>query len=72
MDTVDERTWELLMKRFDTIEAQNREQLDLLASHVTDDSKVAKAVAQHGVYFKILGGGAGTVLAILAAKMGWK
>lgn len=72
MNTVDARTWELLMQRFDRIEEQNKEQINLISSHVKDDRKVSDTVGRHGVYFKILGGGAGTVLALLAAKMGWK
>ncbi len=60
------------MKRFDTIEAQNQEQLDVISAHISDYNKVAKSVERHGVYFKLMGGGVGFLAAAVAAKLGWK
>lgn len=70
---MDSQAFELLMTRFDTIEEQNKQQLDLLAKHVTEDEKVHKVVERHSVYFRALSViGVPTGLAFLLAKLGLK
>ena len=65
MSNVDERTWELLMKRFDTIEEQNREQLELLGDHTEADDRVHGVVERHSAYFGLLSLGLAPLLGVL-------
>lgn len=53
---INQQTFDLLMSRFDTLERQNAEQIRLLDTHVSADTKVATTVTQHATYFKALFG----------------
>jgi hypothetical protein len=69
---MDPQTFTLLMARFDTIEAQNKQQLELMSDHITEDSKVHKVVERHTSYFKLLSLGLAPTAAYLATKLGLK
>ena len=69
-DQVNPQTWELLMDRFDTLEGQNKEQLDLLRAHITDDAKVHKIVDRHSTYFKAASICLAPVVAFIGQKIG--
>jgi len=69
---INAQTFELLMKRFDTLEQQNHEQLVLLGKHVEEDSKVHTVVERHSTYFSILSLGIPAGIAYALSKMGIK
>lgn len=69
---IHEQTFELLMKRFDTIEAQNKELLDLQRDHNQKDDVVHKVVERHSVYWMLTGTTLGGSIGILLAKLGLK
>lgn len=72
---IPEQTFQLLMRELDTIKTQNATQLEFLTEHmkhVKVDMELAKTVARHSGYFKVIGVGISLVFASIAAKMGWK
>jgi hypothetical protein len=69
---MDPQAFALLMARFDTIEEQNKQQLDLIGKHITDDAKVHKVVERHTTYFKLLGFGIPAATSYIATKLGFK
>jgi len=68
---MDPQAFALLMARFDTIEQQNKEQLELIAQHVKDDADVKTVVERHSTYFSILSLGGAPLLTYLGHKLGW-
>jgi tetrahydromethanopterin S-methyltransferase subunit F len=72
MDAIPEQVFELLLKRFDTIEAQNNRQLELIEKHVNDDVKTREIVDRHTTYFGLMSVGIAPLAAYIATKMGWK
>ncbi len=69
---VNDQTFALLMARFDTLEEQNRLQLELMAKHVELDDKVHAVVERHSAYWKLVLMGIPLVGGAIAAKLGWK
>jgi len=66
------QSFALLLARFDTIESQNKDQLELLEKHIEKYDKTAKVVERHSTYFSICLLGIPVGFAALANKLGWK
>jgi cellulase/cellobiase CelA1 len=69
---INAQTFELLMERFNTIEAQNNEQLRLLGKHIEEDAKVHGVVERHTTYFSFLALGIPAGVTYIINKMGIK
>ena len=67
---MDNQVFSLLMARFDTLEAQNNAQIQLIQAHVEADEQVHKVVERHSAYFKLVGLGVPTFLGWIAYKLG--
>jgi hypothetical protein len=70
--TMNDQTFTLLMARFDTLEEQNRMQLELMDKHVEKDDAVHSVVERHSAYWKLVLVGLPMVGGYLASKIGWK
>lgn len=68
---MDDQVFELLMKRFDTLEEQGLKTQSLLAKHVDDDEKVHRTVERHAIYWSILLLGIPSTMTYVSKKMGW-
>jgi hypothetical protein len=51
MASIPQQTFILMMARFDTLEKQNKEQLDFLQKHIELDNKVHDVVLKHTSYW---------------------
>ncbi|MGH9910323.1 MAG: hypothetical protein ACRD32_06745 [Nitrososphaerales archaeon] len=69
---MDEQAFALLLSRFDTIEEQNRLQLELMQEHIKIDNKVHRVVERHSAYFRMIGLGVPAVTGWIAYKLGIK
>lgn len=69
---MDDQIFEMLMKRFDTLEDQNKSQTAMLTIHAAKSEKVHKTVERHSAYFSILGLGVTPLLGWVAYKLGFK
>lgn len=62
--------FELFRDRFDNIEKQNNEQLQLLRKHIEEDNKTHKVVERHTIYFQIFTLGIPVAIAYISKKLG--
>jgi hypothetical protein len=69
---MDDQVFDLLMKRFDTLEAQNKTQLDLMQTHIEIDDKAHKILERHSAYFSVMSAGSIPILGWIAYKLGIK
>jgi len=69
---MDEQVFDLLMKRFDTLEEQNKAQLTLMTGHIEKDESVHRIVERHSAYFSVVSAGSIPLLGWLAYKLGIK
>jgi hypothetical protein len=67
----DQRIFTLLIDRFDIIEEQNREQLQLLAKHIDEDAKIHAIVNTHQTYFSMMKWAFGAFLPGGAIYIAW-
>ena len=69
---MEDQVFKLLMSRFDTIEEQNKVQLELMSDHIKDSAPVHKTVERHSAYFGVMSLGAAPIIGWLAYKLGLK
>jgi len=69
---MDKEVFDLFMSRFDSIEATNKQFLDLVGKHVEADNKVHAVVERHSTYWKFLFMGIPLLSGAVATKLGWK
>jgi hypothetical protein len=71
MEELPPQLFTMLMKRFDTIEKQNDDQLKLLSAHIKEDDRAHEIVERHSTYFAIMSLGIAPLSAYLGHKLGW-
>jgi hypothetical protein len=69
---MEDQVFKLLMSRFDTLEEQNKAQLEMMADHIKESAPIHKAVERHSAYFGVASFGMAPILGWLAYKLGIK
>lgn len=59
---IPDQLFAMMMKRFDTVEAQNNKQLLLIEAHVKQDDETRAIVERHSTYFGFMSMALGAVV----------
>ena len=66
---MEDQVFKLLMQRFDTLELQNKAQIDLMSDHIEKDNATRIIVERHTTYFGLMSLGLAPLAAYIAGKI---